>query len=84
MTEPLVFVAVTTHAKSKRHWSLPKKDGWTLCNTTSRVLDQAGLDDAMPPRWRKRTIIVDLPPCLQCDKSRKRLEEETRREGECA
>lgn len=72
------FVAVTTRAKSKRHWSLPKKAQWgysPLCNTTPRGFDQEQIDMAMPAGWRKRKVIADMPPCLQCDKSRKRREE---------
>lgn len=79
-TDPeLTFVAVTTQSRAKRHWALPKNAQWQhyspLCNTTPWGFDQAEADDRMPARWRKRTVIADLPPCLQCDKSRKRREE---------
>lgn len=78
MTEPLEFVAVTTRARAKRHWSLPKTAQWgfsPLCNTTPRGVDQA---DVEADRSRRRVRIADLPPCLQCDKSRKRREDETK------
>lgn len=78
MTEPLEFVAVTTRARRKRHWSLPPKaqHGLSpLCDEYSRAYDQEWVDAAMPAGWRKRKVIVDLPPCLACDKSRKRREE---------
>lgn len=70
------FVEVTTPAKAKRHWSERPTAHWpdlaVLCGTTPCAYDQAQLDDAMPPRWRKRTIIADLPPCASCDRSRQR------------
>lgn len=65
------FIAVTTHARSKRHWSLPKTAQWgysPLCNTTPRGFDQDQIDESR----RKRVVIEDLPPCKQCDKSRQR------------
>lgn len=75
MSDTFVFVECTTPAKSKRHWSLQPTAQWglnPLCNTTPRGLSQADVDDQLPPRWRKRVVIADLPPCRQCDKSRAR------------
>lgn len=76
MSEMPEFVEVTTEAKAKRHWSLVPTAQWRrhvpLCNSTPYAMTQAEVDDGMPKYWRKRTVITDLPPCKQCDKSRQR------------
>lgn len=78
------FTPVTSVSRKRRHWSLardmnrglrgwnrPGQLGYTLCGGIT-AMDQERLDDEMPVRWRKRTVIADLPPCKQCDKSRNR------------
>jgi hypothetical protein len=78
-TDPdLSFVAVTTRARRKRHWSEPPRSQFglsPLCDTYAKAYDQEWVDAAMPAGWRKRKVIADMPPCVQCDKSRKRREE---------
>ena len=72
MPDELIFFAVTTESKSRRHWSGPPHGRYgyaTICSGL-RAMDQAQLVDAMPRRWRKRTVITDLPPCKSCDKIR--------------
>jgi hypothetical protein len=65
------FIAVTTQARTKRHWSSPDyRTPHTCCGHTAYT--QQEITDMMPPRWRKRVVIADLPPCLQCDKSKAR------------
>jgi hypothetical protein len=69
------FVECTTRAKAKRHLSEKPTAQWglsPLCDTAASGWDQQAVDMAMPPRWRNRTIIADLPPCKQCEKSRQR------------
>lgn len=73
--DKIEFVAVTTRARAKRHWSPPKTAQWgysPLCGSTPRGFDQDQIDESMPAQWRKRKVIVDMPPCKQCDKSRQR------------
>ena len=75
------FTAVATESKRKRHWCLTRdlrtsrlsagRIGWTLCGGYN-CSDQERLDDLMPAGWRKRTVIADLPPCKQCEKSKQR------------
>jgi hypothetical protein len=69
------FVECTTRAKTKRHWSEIPHAQWglrPLCGSTPWGLSQAEVDEQMPPKWRKRTVIIALPACKQCDKSRQR------------
>ena len=76
------FTPVTTHARRKRHWAVTaelrtygsgSRTGSTLCDGYGgSAMDQQRADEGMPARWRNRTIVTDLPPCKQCDKSRAR------------
>lgn len=66
----LTFVECTTRGKSKRHLAEADWTQRTLCG--HRAWSQEGIDDDMPRGWRKRTVIAELPPCAQCEKSKQR------------
>lgn len=81
MPPELIFHAVTTERKSRRHWSespVSRYVGYATLCSGHRAMDQAQLVDSMPKRWRNRTVITDLPPCRKCDKSRQRREADRR------
>lgn len=67
------LVPVTTSARAKLHWAGYDRSisRGVLCGKSPWSYTQADLDQALY-QPRKRTVVADLPPCKQCEKSRQR------------